>query len=168
MFIFSFISLDIFIKHCYYFAMAKKNSVFLRKTKKQYKYFDKVLKAFLQNEEIVARTAGFILTLKDEEIKDLKINDTAKAAAIDNLELSRTFKNKLGISVTEFIKREIIYRAVFAIDKEPDITINDLAERFGFTTLDEFEKEFFKYYLIKPARYKELAAFRAHSPVSNY
>ena len=105
--------------------------------------------------DYVKRAIEFIISRKDEEIKNLKPKDVAKAVNININLLSSLFEQKQNISISGFIRREKIHIAYFTLEKNQDVLIPELSERLGFKTLQKFEKEFEKYYDVSPGRFKE-------------
>lgn len=117
--------------------------------------------------DIPEKAVIYILSLQDEEIKSVRVKDVADAVKIDRAYLSRVFKSTLRISLTRFIKREKLYRAFFALEKEQDINVRDLSDRLGFPGIRSFEREFECFFLVKPGRYKELVKQRQKQPDVN-
>lgn len=102
-----------------------------------------------------------ILNCPDEGVKDLSADNVSAAVQSQQSLLDKAFRRTLRISLTGFIKREKLYRALFALETEPLITIEDLAKRLGFTAGKAFEKEFEGFFLVAPQKYKELVKKRA-------
>lgn len=110
----------------------------------------------LQEKNITENAAAYILSITDHEIKRLRGKDTAEALHIERDLLNGLFKKNLRLSLAGFIQREKLYRAISALENEPDISIKSLAERLGFPTLHDFKKAFAALILMSPGRYKKL------------
>lgn len=102
----------------------------------------------------------FILNCPDEGMKDLSAEDVAAMVGLDKSSLTKAFRRTLRISLTGFIKREILYRALFALETESHIEVGDLAKRLGFGAGEAFAREFEDFFLITPQKYKELVTIR--------
>jgi AraC-like DNA-binding protein len=113
-------------------------------------------KKVLEKENLTEPAIAYILTRKDEDIRNLKAEDLAASLKIDLDQLSALFEKEQKISIPVFIEREKICRAYFVLHKGLDIAIPELSERLGFASSALFEKSFEKYIFIKPGKYKEL------------
>lgn len=102
----------------------------------------------------------FILNRPDEGMKDLSAKNVATAVGLDKAALTKAFRRTLGISLTGFIERERLYRALFALETKPHISSGDLAVRLGFSGSEAFEKEFEDFFLVPPRKYKEFVKKR--------
>jgi AraC-like DNA-binding protein len=107
-------------------------------------------------EKMTDSAVVYILNLPDEGMKNLSDEKVAAAVCINKASLSKAFRHTLRISLTGFIKRERLYRALFTLETEPQMKINDLADRLGFSLNGGFEKEFEAFFLITPQKYKKL------------
>ncbi len=119
----------------------------------------------ITNEKIASiaeQAAVFILSCLDEKLKSLTIGDVAAAVGTNRIHLCREFEIEQETTLAQFIEREIIHRAVFALERDQDISIQDLAKKLSFENVEDFESKFEKYLLIKPGRYKELVKTRAN------
>ncbi len=70
--------------------------------------------------------------------------------------LSRSFKLDQNISLSDFISREKIYRAIFILDKNHEMSIQELAEELGFLRVEDFAREFENQFAIEPEKYKQI------------
>ena len=111
-------------------------------------------------EKMTDAAVVYILNLPDEGMKDLSAESAAAAVRLDKCSLTKAFRRILRISLTGFIKREKLYRALFTLETESHIRIGDLAKRLGFAARDGFEREFEDFFLIAPQKYKELVKRR--------
>ena len=110
----------------------------------------------MNKENISEGAVIYVLKRKDEELRDLKMGEIAGALGVDESFLSKQFEKERKITLSEFILREIMYRAVYILKKEREISVEDIAKKFRYPAVEDFVREFEKYFLVKPGRYREL------------
>jgi AraC-like DNA-binding protein len=113
-----------------------------------------------KRENITDQAVAFILSGKDEEIRNLTAGDVAAAIQSGLKQLAPVFEKEQKISLPGFIEREKIYRAYFLLNKGMDIAIPELSERLGFASTSDFEKKFEEYVFVKPGEYKKFVKKR--------
>jgi AraC-like DNA-binding protein len=99
------------------------------------------------------RAVKFILSRRVEELTALTAVKVAGSLGIDAADLCRQFEKDQSMSLERFILREKIYRALFMIEKNRDISQKTLAARLGFTSIQDFAAEFETFLLVKPHKY---------------
>lgn len=70
--------------------------------------------------------------------------------------LSETFEKDTALNIDKFISREKIYRALFAIERDHNISSQELSVKLGFRQYKKFSSEFRNTILIKPDQYIDL------------
>ena len=111
-------------------------------------------------ENPVEKAVEYIISRKNEELKNLTAADVAAAKQTDLKEFAQLFEKEQKIPIPAFIQREKLHRAYFILNKGIDVSIPDLAAQLGFPSTAEFEKEFEGYFLATPEKFKELAKNR--------
>jgi AraC-like DNA-binding protein len=109
-----------------------------------------------RNNLLADRAVEFILTRDTKELRTLTEEKIAETLKVKSSHLVRTFKIQQCIPLNRFITREKIHRAVFILEKDHSISIEELSKKLGFPRLNDFVMEFEHYLLIDPRRYKEL------------
>ncbi|MGD2089902.1 MAG: helix-turn-helix domain-containing protein [Candidatus Aminicenantes bacterium] len=102
------------------------------------------------------RAVKFILTRNLEELAYLTETQVANKVGVNKTYLCRIFRAVQDISIDRFILREKLHRAVFMLEKMPEISIETLSVKLGFPGTEYFIREFENYFAVKPGRYKEL------------
>lgn len=120
------------------------------------------------NRKVSERAIELILSCPDKDIKSLNVVKIAQSIDANRSYLSRCFKKAHGMSVTDFLRREKIHRAVFILDKDHDKTIERLASELGFYRVDDFIAEFEKRLAIHPERYRYLRKNRNFFQAERY
>ena len=69
--------------------------------------------------------------------------------------LSRWFKSKTGTTFTDFVASKKIERCKILL-VESDISVNELAQRFGYSSPQNFIRVFKKYTLMTPGQYRKM------------
>ena len=104
--------------------------------------------------KISDKAVEYILTLKLEQLRDLKVGKIAEDIDTNRSYLSRRFKIDQKISLSDFILREKIHRAIFILEKNQKKSIPELSMELGFLKVEDFAVEFERCMAIKPERYK--------------
>lgn len=102
------------------------------------------------------QAVNFILTLENKDLRDLNAEEVAKRIGVKTTNLSRNFKIDQKISLTDFIIREKIYRAIFLLEKNHDLSIEELSNELGFRDVNDFEMTFRSIIAIEPEKYRGL------------
>lgn len=110
----------------------------------------------MKKRKISEQAVDFILTRRNEELKSIKVEEIARILKANRSYLSRSFKVDQSISLTRFILREKIHRAIFLIENGYEKTMAQLSTDLGFFKLDNFVNEFRHHLAIDPDRYREL------------
>lgn len=115
-----------------------------------------VKEKLLHKSSIAERAVSLILSISNEGIKHLKIDDIAEALNKNKKWLALIFKREQKISIPAFIRREKLHRAFYILDKDFSISIPDLSEKLGFISPSQFEKAFDEYHCILPGKYQAI------------
>jgi len=81
------------------------------------------------------------LYMKDNLASPLRIADVANHFHISSRHLSRIFMSELGVNYSDFLKNERIQRAANLL-KTTDLSIKDITEKTGFSTVHYFTRVF--------------------------
>lgn len=108
------------------------------------------------NHGISHRMVEFILTRELDQLSTLTGEDISAALSLDPVKMPHIFEADQRISLDRFILREKMYRAFSLIEKNHEMTIEQLARKMGFLQTSEFAREFETFFLIDPGKYKEL------------
>ncbi len=109
-----------------------------------------------KNAFLCDKAVEFILTRSIEELSALTEEKVAETLEVKPSYLIEIFKNHQHVALNHFISREKIYQAIFILEKNPSISIEELSEQLGFYQTDDFVMEFQNHIFIDPYRYKEL------------
>ena len=90
---------------------------------------------------------------------DINLNVTAIAQHFDmnTTYISNVFKKKNGIGLLEYITKMRVEKAKEVIAAEPNITLEVLCKRVGFSNVRTFSRVFVKHTGVSPGRFKEIA-----------
>ncbi|MCK4765236.1 MAG: helix-turn-helix transcriptional regulator [Candidatus Aminicenantes bacterium] len=114
----------------------------------------------IKEDNITEQAVKLILSCNDEELKRLRLRDVAKAVDTFAALLYIKFIIEHKITFNRLVEREKIHRAIFYLDENPGLKIEDLSKKLGFPAIPVFEEKFEKYLLVKPERYKRLVMIR--------
>ena len=104
---------------------------------------------------IIHEAVTYIEAIQDEKIATLTPEAVATALNMNLNYLSDLFRNIEKISLPDFIRRERLHRAFFLLDEGRVTSISELAKLLRFAD-EEFEKEFERYYRVKPGMFQYL------------
>jgi AraC family transcriptional regulator, arabinose operon regulatory protein len=116
--------------------------------------------SYNDNQENLNESCSRLITLAKLYIKDnltdsLKLKETAKHLHISGRHLSRMFVSEIGVSYSEYVQNERIQRAAGLL-KTTDLTIKDIAEKTGFTSVHYFTRVFTSSLSCSPGRFRSL------------
>lgn len=110
----------------------------------------------MKKKKLSERAVDFILSLETEELKNLTELKVAKRIGANRSYLSHSFKSNQNISLSEFVKREKIHRALFVLENDYEKSIDELSNELGFLRVRDFIMEFKNLVAIEPDKYREL------------
>ena len=110
----------------------------------------------MKKKKLSDRAAEFIVSLKDDELADLKVDILASSLGVNPSYLSRKFKSDKEMSLNEFITGEKMHRSAIMLSKNKKVPIVSLAKRTGFARADYFVILFKNYFGIHPKKYGQL------------
>lgn len=107
---------------------------------------------------LIDRAVEFILTRNIDELATLTEKKIAENLKVKPFYLQETFETERNIALERFITREKIHRAVFILEKNQLLSVEEISNKLGFSRSDDFVMEFREYLAIDPHKYKELVA----------
>jgi AraC-like DNA-binding protein len=114
--------------------------------------------------DIVDFVARYILGLRVEELREIKIKDICRTFEINASFLSRKFKARNNCTLCEFIQMEKIQRAVILLHQVESLSIGELSERLGYSSTEYFIRSFKKKMGVPPNTYRKLRQWTASTP----
>ena len=91
--------------------------------------------------------------------KGIRIPDIANEVNMHRVSLYRLFKERLNISVEEYIQNYRMDKAVFIL-LNSDLSITEIAVRVGMSDYPHFCRQFKKYYGFTPSEYRKQFAIK--------
>jgi len=110
----------------------------------------------MNEKEISQKMVHYVLSRDLKALSSLTPKKVAKFFGLKIEEVHRLFTSVQNISLDKFINREKMWRALFIIENNKDVSLERLAKELGFYDRQIFEKEFQALLLIHPTRYQEL------------
>ncbi|WP_158734604.1 AraC family transcriptional regulator [Alteribacillus sp. YIM 98480] len=95
------------------------------------------------------------LHIRDNLSGPLKLTDVASHFHVSSRHLSRLFVSELDVSYSEFVQNERIQKAASLL-KTTDLSISDIAEECGFSTVHYFTRVFTSIMRDPPGRFRSL------------
>ena len=93
-------------------------------------------------QSIPERAIEHILDCDIKSLSELTTETVATHLCISATHLLRVFRKEEGLTLREFITREKIFRCVALMSASPNISIENLAKIFGFSSANYFIKIF--------------------------
>jgi AraC-like DNA-binding protein len=109
-----------------------------------------------KEKKISREVVEYILTRDTEELAYLTAQKIAEIFQMAPSSIFHAFETDQHITLDGFINREKIHRAIYMLDHDNDISIDQLASKMGFHEPLRFSSEFKNYVLIEPQRYREI------------
>lgn len=88
--------------------------------------------------------------------KPMQLADLANIALYSPFHFQRIFKQIMGETPAQYIKRLRLEEAAHKIVLSPELSILEIAFKVGFNSLESFSRAFKSYYLISPDNFKKL------------
>jgi AraC-like DNA-binding protein len=108
---------------------------------------------------VVDIAASFIISRKPYQLKNLRPIDVANEFNVDVKNLSDRFEKERFISISKFIEREKFNNSFLIIDRNPNISIEELCKTVGFSK-KKLNKLYKSQFLVSVGQYKYLAKQR--------
>ena len=105
------------------------------------------------------RAACFIVSRRIEQLKTLRPIDVAFELNVNINRLSYIFKKERKISLSNFIEKARLNESVLIINKNPDISIEELCKTVGFSK-KKLNNLFERNYFVGVEKYKEFVKMR--------
>ncbi|WP_091273694.1 AraC family transcriptional regulator [Alteribacillus persepolensis] len=96
-----------------------------------------------------------IFYIRDNVSETLKMTDVADHFHISRRHLTRLFASEIGVSYSDFVQNERIKRAV-ALLKSTNLSVSEIAEESGFSTVHYFTRVFTSKMRNPPGRFRML------------
>lgn len=109
----------------------------------------------------IDKVVKFIMKRPDEELAVLSVAKLADIFHIERTTLAREFKLHKKVPLAYYLSREKMIRAAFLLGGQLDFSINQIAERMGFSCCQHFNKVFEKFFGTEPYKYKEYQQIRS-------
>ena len=108
---------------------------------------------------VVDIAASFIISRKPYQLKNLRPVDVANEFNVDVEKLSDMFEKERFISISKFIEREKFNNSFLIIDRNPNISIEELCKTVGFSK-KKLNKLYKSQFLVSVGQYIDLAKQR--------
>lgn len=95
---------------------------------------------------------------------DLSARHLASIAAYSEPHFHRLFRQHVGESVHEYVRRQRLEFAANQLMFEPQSTVADIAARSGFESLSSFSRVFVQTFSVPPGRWRKQQSYRQEKP----
>lgn len=109
----------------------------------------------MKKESLSDRVVEFVLNCPMDDFQNLTVTTIASNFNVNRSYLSRRFKQDKEFTLCEFLARERLSRSVGLLKQDKEMTINELADKMGFSNVNYFIQIFRKYYGTPPGKYRE-------------
>lgn len=90
----------------------------------------------------------------------LRLEDVAQAASFSPFHFHRVFRSLLGETLSQFVKRQRLERALYWMSHAPERSLTDIALECGFSSSSDFSRSFKQRFEVAPSAF-DLEGFRA-------
>lgn len=115
----------------------------------------------MNNMEILSSALNFIENNLNEEIT---ADDVSKACYCSKSSLQKIFKYLCGYSIKEYIIKRRITKAAGELVKYPDISVLDIAVKYGYCSNEAFTRSFEAVWQCTPSVFRKQARFTELHP----
>jgi AraC family transcriptional regulator len=115
--------------------------------------------ANLANLDYVGRINRAVAYVQRNLTESLQLEDVARVAAFSSFHFHRIFKATMGETLSAFVKRVRLERALYLLSHRDGATLTEIALACGFASSSEFSRSFRKRYGVAPRQF-DLDAFR--------
>jgi AraC family transcriptional regulator len=105
----------------------------------------------------VTRIGNAILYIEENLQNKLLLEDIAEKAHFSPFHFHRLFSVVVGETLSNFISRKRIEKAASHLMNKKNISITEVAERVGFSSLSSFSRAFKKFYGMSPAEFRDVS-----------
>jgi AraC family transcriptional regulator len=91
--------------------------------------------------------------------RPLSLEEVSKAAGLSPFHFHRIFRALMGETLSQFVKRQRLERALFSMSHAPGRTLTDVALDCGFSSSSDFSRSFKQHYGVAPSVF-DLETFR--------
>jgi AraC-like DNA-binding protein len=91
-----------------------------------------------------------------EELGSLTEEKIAESLGQCRFSMSEKFEVDHKLPISRFILREKMYRSILMLEKRTQIPINELSRKLGFRSVNQFAREFVKFFAIDPWEYRKI------------
>lgn len=107
--------------------------------------------------ENVARINKALLFIEQKLEQKLVLEDVAKEASFSPFHFHRLFSVVLGETLSSYINRKRIEKAAIYLMNRRELSITEIAESIGFSSISVFSRAFKKFYGISAKEFRELS-----------
>jgi AraC family transcriptional regulator len=90
----------------------------------------------------------------------LRLEDVCQAACFSPFHFHRIFKSLMGETLSQFVKRQRLERALFLMSHTPQRSLTEIALHCGFASSSDFSRSFKQHHGVAPSVF-DLQAFRS-------
>ncbi|WP_442602991.1 AraC family transcriptional regulator [Paenibacillus sp. KN14-4R] len=116
-------------------------------------------------EEYIIRMNKVINYIQHHLDQDLSLHKLAEQAAFSPFHFHRVFKQVMGVSVNEFVRREKIERAAKMLLHNPSAALTSVALDCGFSSVSTFSRAFKERFGVNATQYREQYLKRRNSKI---
>lgn len=109
----------------------------------------------MKKDNISDMVVKYILLRSDEELANLTVKNIAQVFNMNPSYISRQFLKDKEFSLGFYLVRMKVFRAAALLQVDKDITVMELAKKFGFCTTGYFIHVFKKFFGTSPGRYRD-------------
>ncbi|MBA6156499.1 AraC family transcriptional regulator [Tenacibaculum sp. S7007] len=107
------------------------------------------------NTKVVTRIGKSITYIEEHLHEKLMLNDIAEKAHFSPFHFHRLFSIVTKETLNNFITRKRIEKAASFLLHKKELTITEISDRVGFTSLSSFSRAFKKFYGMSPVEFRE-------------
>ena len=110
----------------------------------------------MREKKVTELAVEFILSRNIKDLGKLTTEKVARSISVNSFYLYLNFLIYQRITLPNFILKEKLKEAFFTLEKDKEVSIEELSKDLGFLEVQDFNLEFEKYFAIVPGKFRDI------------
>lgn len=124
-------------------------------TKEQYERKEKSVTFQTENKAMVRLQKVFFF-IEQNFTRPISLNEIADVAGFEPSYFTRFFKSLTNVTFYDYLTNYRISKAQYMLVQNPELTVGEVAEACGFTSIKTFNRAFLKFVKIPPTKFRKV------------
>ena len=124
-------------------------------TKEQYERKEKSVTFQTENKAMIRLQKVFFF-IEQNFTRPISLNEIADVAGFEPSYFTRFFKSLTNVTFYDYLTNYRISKAQYMLVQNPELTVGEVAEACGFTSIKTFNRAFLKFVKIPPTKFRKV------------